>query len=248
MQIAGIDLAWQSRKNSTAVVIGKLQGIELTLSNISVGVFSINSIVNQLAGDTSVQGVAIDAPLIIKNKTGQRHCEKFLSREYGARKASCHAANTALYPDSDSVCLAEILESKGFKHLGTTSGKWQIECYPHPALIELFGLEERHSYKKGKVDDKKNGQVSLAKMLLALAKSKTLSLHVPTEFTEPFDEGHIRGLSGAKLKQNEDILDAVICVYVAGLYASGVTKKIFGDATTGYIYVPQQTCTINPQK
>ena len=121
MKLAGVDLAWQGEHNPSAIV-------------------------EQLTKQADLQGIAIDAPLIINNETGQRQCEKALSRDYGGRKASCHTSNKRLYPDALSVKLSSILYTQGFEHLATS--KWQIECYPHPAIIECFALPERLAYKK----------------------------------------------------------------------------------------------------
>ena len=71
-----------------------------------IGSFHINRIYDSLSSlksikDTiiseNVQGLSIDAPLIINNISGQRSCKRELSQVYGARKASCHASNTTLY-------------------------------------------------------------------------------------------------------------------------------------------------------
>ena len=122
--------------------------------------------------------------------------------------------------------------------MGTDDG-WQVECYPHPALIELFGLEGRHKYKKGTVKEKQLGQIELAEYIQSLFSSSVLSLNIPDAFSGFFDPEHIRRLSGLGLKRNEDALDAVICLYIAGLYAVGEEMIIFGDSKTGYIVVPQ---------
>ena len=50
------------------------------------------------AGENTI--VAIDAPLIILNETGQRACETAVGKRYGNRHASCHTSNMTLYPDS----------------------------------------------------------------------------------------------------------------------------------------------------
>ena len=37
---------------------------------------------------------------------------------------------------------------------------------------------------------------------------------------------------------NEDYLDSLICLYIAGLYAVGHPGELFGDTVSGYIWVP----------
>jgi predicted RNase H-like nuclease len=105
--------------------------------------------------------------------------------------------------------------------LAADSGKWQIECYPHPALIELFNLKKRHQYKKGRVVDKKRGQCQLAELLLNLTQSPVLRLTVPDGFSQPLRNDFIESLSGTTLKQNEDVLDAIVCLYARSICNRG---------------------------
>lgn len=242
MQLAGIDLAWRSHSNPTALAIGSLSDDELVLSDIAKDLFGIGPIVNYLGNFSALVGIAVDGPLLIGNSSGQRKCETLIGQEYGSRKAACHTSNLSLFPKADSIQLSRILLSKGFQHLGTTSEKWQIECYPHPALIELFNLRERHRYKKGRVGDRRRGQCELGELLLSLSESHVLRLSIPDCMSQPFMHSHVQNLSGAALKQNEDILDAIICLYVCGLYAIGIRDHVFGDCNDGYIYVPRVQC------
>ncbi len=97
-------------------------------------------------------------------------------------------------------------------------------------------------YKKGSVSAKRRGQCKLAEFLLSLAESPVSGLSIPDVLSQPLGHSHIESLSGAALKQNEDILDAMVCLYIAGLYAIGTSDQVFGDASDGYIYVPRLKC------
>ena len=130
----------------------------------------------------------------------------------------------------------------GFAHLGAADSPFQIECYPHPAIVEIFGLEKRLAYKRGKVTEKREGQITLAKLIRGLERSPVLKLKLKGEAREYTEEDRIRALSGRALKENEDALDSIICVYIAALYQVGVRHKIYGDLESGYIYVPQKKC------
>jgi predicted RNase H-like nuclease len=212
------------------------------MTDIAKDLFGIGPIATYLSNLPDLVGIAIDGPLIIENATGQRKCETLIGQEYGSRHASCHTSNLSLFPKADSVQLSRILVFKEFQHLGIRAGKWQIECYPHPALIEMFNLKTRHQYKKGRINDKKRGQCELAEFLLQLAWSPVLRLSVVDCLSQLLSYRHIEGLSGAALKQNEDILDAIVCLYIGGLYAIGINDQVFGDAVGGYIYVPRVRC------
>lgn len=238
--LAGVDLAWQGEKNPSAIAYGNLEGTALTVTKVDPAIYGIDAVLNKLLGVPDLQGIAIDAPLIINNANGQRLCETGIGREYGSRHASCHTSNTKLYPDARSVYLSNKLQARGFNHL--IGNRWQIECYPHPAIIEIFGLSERLKYKKGKVADKKAGQKELASLIRALKGSSSLSMVMDEGVIKCLYDAYIDSLVGQGLKSNEDALDSIICLYIAGLYSGKRDGRVFGDADDGYIWVPQGGC------
>lgn len=240
MILAGVDLAWQSNKNSSALAFGRLTGKVLQVDKILPAVAGIENVLSSLHCCEQLTGVAIDASLIINNSSGQRPCEKKISKVYGGRGASCHATNTSLYPNASSVYLSQQLSQNGFAHL--FGKRWQIECYPHPAIIEIFALPMRLRYKKGRVSEKRKGQKQLTKLLHQLTLSNTLQFDFSKINPAPLRSSNIDELRGKKLKINEDVLDALICLYIAGLYALGHTGRIFGDTATGYVWIPVGSC------
>lgn len=244
LRLIGIDLAWQSDNNGSGIAIGKLSDNRLNVEQIHCGVIGLDSVIQTIRSVDGLRGLAIDAPLIIKNRTGSRPCERELSSVYGSRWASCHPSNLGLYPNALSVQLSKTLEAEGFQHLGdAATAKWQLECYPHPAIIELFELEKRLAYKRGRVNERQSGQAQLARHIKSLESRSTLSLQIDQRYREIFDESRIMKLRGQAGKDNEDGLDSVICLYIAGLYAIGAKMQSFGDRESGYIVVPNQNCT-----
>jgi predicted RNase H-like nuclease len=240
MKLAGIDLAWHADSNPSGLAVGILREGMLQVTTLEPAAVGIEEILRRL-DEEDVDGVAIDASLIIHNASGQRRCENEIGRVYGARGASCHASNTRLYPDAASVRISEALARRGYAHVGRDK-RFQIECYPHPAIIEIFGLAKRLAYKKGRVADKRAGQQALARYLRALRESKVLRLELPPSILNLLDADHLAGLKGRAIKTSEDGMDALVCLYVAGLYAIGTPGSVFGDTETGYIYVPQVRC------
>lgn len=240
MKLAGIDLAWHGERNSSAIAIGSINGKQLVLESLEPSIFGITPILNLVSSVDDLSGIAIDAPLIIENDFGQRDCEKALSRDYGSRKASCHTSNRSLYPEALSTRLSSRLHDMGFAHLATD--KWQIECYPHPAIIECFGLSERLAYKKGKVANKKSGQIALANFILSLELSPVLAMKIPEPLKLLLSATYIDSLKGLALKINEDALDAIVCLYIAALYQVKAPSVTYGDTARGYIWVPQVSC------
>jgi len=92
------------------------------------------------------------------------------------------------------------------------------------------------------VADKKLGQIELANMISKLAFSNVLALKIPIEMEFYLSESYIKNLKGKALKSNEDVLDAIVCLYISGLYAKNASSTTYGTSENGYIWVPQIKC------
>jgi predicted RNase H-like nuclease len=244
----GIDLAWRSEKNPSggAVLRGDRQCARLM--DLTASLASCPAVLSYIENHaTASTYVAIDAPLIIPNKTGQRPCETSIGKRYSARHASCHSSNLSLYPQAASVHLASQLASRGFRHAPDLahpeSQRVMLEVYPHPALLELFRLPSIIKYKKVNIAWKRSGQRELQERI------KELSLFAPPLESTPrlseFLAANMNLLRGAALKANEDKLDAIVCAYIAYYYWfwGPCGTCLFGDLDSGYIIVPIGTHT-----
>lgn len=244
----GIDLAWQGGKKSSgfAVLNGDRKSCRLAGLAVVPSDKVLACVRRSIAGPSVV---AIDAPLIIRNKEGQRPCEKLVGKEYGARHAACHTSNLSLFPHAASVHLASELQSLGFRHAPEVTDRCDarvmLEVYPHPAMLELFSLPRIIKYKKGPVDARRRGQKELQSQI---SKLKTFS--PPLELTPDlckFLNTDLNALRGTNLKDNEDNLDALVCAYIAYHYwfwgMEGI--RVFGDVNFGYIVVPVRRSTLS---
>jgi predicted RNase H-like nuclease len=239
-RLAGIDLAWKGETNPSSIAIGSIANNELLLEDIYSEIIGMDACMHVLEKDKTIKGIAIDASLIINNMNGFRNCELELNQLYRTKWASCYPTNLKLYSDAFSVELSKALISLGFEYYN--GNKWQIECYPHASMIEIFGLPKRLSYKKGNVASKKEGQKQLASLILKLEHAQPLKLKIPSEKQVYVSHDYIDTLKGRALKINEDNLDAMICLYTAGLYEIQSHGITFGDAIDGAIWVPQGKC------
>lgn len=191
---------------------------------------------------TAVTIVAVDAPLIISNASGQRECERLVSVRYGARHGSCHTTNITRYPDADSVRLATHLKERGFTHVAASSERILLEVYPHAALLTLFRLPRILKYKKGPVGKRCQGLTELQDHLRCLTKREPrLILSSTFDSLMSISASSLRGTAR---KSFEDSLDSVVCAYIAfhHWYWRGEKTDIFGDVTKGYIAVPMEEC------
>ena len=231
--LAGIDLAWHGVK-PTGLSLGRLDDQVLHVDVLLSEVMGNDAICQEIL-DYQPVGIAIDAPLIITTPTGMRECERSIGQLYGAKGASCHTANLSLFPNATSVQLSKQLQKHHYEHIVGT--RWQIEVYPHPAIIELFNLDYRLAYKKGTVAQRKAGQFQLANHLQAIETRLPFALHLGEDIALALTEDAIHQLKGVQLKQNEDKLDALVCLVIAALHLKSQCF-IVGNAVGGYIAVP----------
>lgn len=242
----GIDLAWQSDKNHSGVAVLRGGNNGARLFSYSTGLTTLMEVANYvLAHATANTVVAIDAPLIIKNPTGQRPCERLIGKRFGHYHASAHTSNLTRYPDAGSVRIAQLLEQNGFSHTPNPitdqykEGCWFFEVYPHPAQVVLFGLARIIKYKKGRFADKCAGLEKLRHYIRTKFGSGNPPLQ-PNELFEELLQRDLGALKGQALKRYEDTLDALVCAYLALYYWTWGAEKaeMIGDLETGYIINP----------
>jgi predicted RNase H-like nuclease len=240
----GVDLAWKSEGNHSGIVVARGDARGATMEAYSVGVSSLEAVQEYILSHSSPHiVVAIDAPLIIANETGQRPCERLVSQLFGGRHAGAHTSNLGLYPNAGSARLAQVLQEAGFSHNVCPAsdyqreGRWMFEVYPHPAQVNLFNLERIIKYKRGRVGKRRSEFRRLQHFLKDLSRADP-------PFKARADEGllntNVEQLHGRALKRYEDVLDAYFCAYLALFYWrwGGQKNEMIGDMDTGYIVVP----------
>ncbi len=88
-----------------------------------------------------------------------------------------------------------------------------FEVYPHPAMVVLFGLKQIIKYKKDSVAKKRSGLEELRRHLRALTEGSRGLIGTP-ELHDPLSRD-LLDLMGKALKRYEDMLDALLCAYLA---------------------------------
>lgn len=258
--VLGIDAAWTlSQPSGVALVIQEGNSWRLIASSPSYQAFNALA-----AGDASreirplgsrpdasellasslalagcqVDLVAIDMPLANEPITARRAADNAVSRAYGARKCGTHTPN-ALRPGLMSDELKRGFELAGYPLQTTTiSPPGLIEVYPHPALVELANAPERLRYKACKIRtywpaaDAATRKASLFQEWRRIATLLDARIKGVSDALPPLP-AHARGV---EIKAYEDMLDAVVCAWVAICALEGHAKP-FGDEHSS-IWIP----------
>ena len=244
----GIDLAWQSDKNHSGIVVSRGNDDGAIAELASSGVASLDAVVSFVqANATANTVIAIDAPLVIRNVSGQRPCETEVSSRFGRHHAGAHSTNLSKYPDAPPCRLVAMLEAVGFAHdprphtSRERDGKWMFEVYPHPAMVNLFRLDHIIRYKKGSISEKRQGLILLRNYLAALRLFDP-PLNASDDLEVRLFHESVGRMNGKRLKHHEDLLDAYFCSYLAlYFWRFGAEKnEMIGDVSNGYIIVPHR--------
>lgn len=245
----GIDLAWSARNRSGAATLaGGPEGAVLAEAPALLGGLEeiVAYVERHAAGGPAI--VAVDAPLLVPNQGGRRPAEAELSAAFRAYEAGAHPANRRLLADADGAVRGEQLVaalgalSPPFRHAGRVAagepGRLVTEVFPHPAMVAIFGLDRTLKYKA------RPGR-ALAERLGAWARyhahmRELAQADPPLRGALPLLDADLAALRPARLKDHEDLVDALFCAYIA-LYAHrwGAARcRTFGDMERGYIFTP----------
>lgn len=247
MKFVGIDLGWQSQPSGLCCLEWHAEKLRLLSLCRLNEIDDILTWLDSWVSSDELAVVAVDAPTLIPNATGMRLPDRLTHKYFGRYHAGCYPANLGLPFAQRTVGFGLSLESRGFRHAPLLqpkqSGRFQIEVFPHPAMIHLFGLERILKYKKGKLAERRVELGRLRDYILQVLPT----LEPELEFSE-VDRATLAEIphSGAALKQLEDQLDSIICAYVAAhWWYWGLERNwVLGAETpeescvTGYIVVP----------
>lgn len=227
----GIDLAWKSVNRTGLAAVDEAGRL-----TASAAVRSDDEIAAWLAAHAPRPGVvAVDAPLVVPNATGQRVAENLIGRAYGRYGASAYPASrsNAMFDPPRAAVLAERFGWAVDPAVRPGPGRTScIEVYPHPALVGLFLLPQRVLYKKG--PDRATG---FRQLLDLLERVPELELAGSDRWAEL--RRTVASPAPGDLDRIEDEIDAVLCAHLAWLWQRRPEQlHVYGDVTTGYIVAP----------
>lgn len=238
MKFLGIDLGWQSGPSGLCR-LGWRDG-ELMLMDLQrrAAISDILGWVDQSIPAEQPGAIAVDAPTLIPNQTGMRLPDRLTHKYFGKYHAGCYPANLNRPFAERIVQFGLSLEARGFNHAPEIQpqclGRYQIEVFPHPAAIQLFGLDRILKYKKGKLADRRAELTKLRNYILTVLPTLDPPLVIPADAIPAIPT------RGGALKALEDQLDSLICAYVAAhwWYWGAPRNWVLGNLAEGYIVVP----------
>ena len=209
-----------------------------------VGHSNVLKSLDEIVASNEAALVAVDAPLVIPNQRGPRICDALIDDEYEAKHAGCYPMNLGSQFAANLLSFSDKLVERGFKHGCNTParqvGRQLIEVYPHPAVVELFALTSilRYKEKAGRTPEFRVSELSkLCSLLLGLGDFEpALKLHARDLPKIPSGAW----LTNRNLKLVEDMLDGIVCAYVAAhwWFWGSERNTVFGSELDGYIIVP----------
>ncbi|MEP6761861.1 MAG: DUF429 domain-containing protein [Sporichthyaceae bacterium] len=246
MHFVGVDLAWSDRKPTGLAVLDG-EGSLLHVSAASTDDAIATTLAPYVEDDCLV---AIDAPLIVANATGNRPAEAALNKDFARFEAGAHPSNTGKPEFREQPRGARIAARLGLDiNPRSRRVRRAIEVYPHPATVALFRLGRTLKYKNkpGRdLDQLRSELIALFGLLEGLAGADPPLLvnghqadrHAVTDW-QALRNAVEKAERKSELRVIEDQVDAVICAYVA-LFAAREPQRTttYGDFETGYIVTP----------
>lgn len=233
----GIDLAWGNRSLSGLAMLRWHENILQEVLPTQL-LYSDDEICRTIAKYDELESVviAIDAPLVVPNLTGERPVEAEIRRRFARYHAACHPASRRLLgdpPRGEQLCtlLMQQLSVQPYPAPPVQQPcRIAFEVYPHAAMVRLFGLPRILEYKArpGRSLLYRRGQMEAYIDLLACLPHPPLDL---PDWLVDIPE------TAAGLKRFEDRIDALFCAWLAArawMYGG----EVLGAADTGAIWLP----------
>lgn len=231
----GVDLGWYGKPSGLASIENGREGLRLrSVTRLEDPDEILRWIETEAGNGRSV--VAVDAPLVIRNRTGIREAERAMNEEFRRFHAGCHAANLGRPFAQRVLAFSQRLADLGFGHgaemTARQKGRFQIEVHPHAATVNLFDLPRIVKYKRGRRASREKELRRLRGLMLSRLPllNPSLSLRLPAI------------PKAGNLKPVEDQIDAVLCAYIAAHWWFWGTRRnrVYGSEDTGYIVVPDR--------
>ena len=238
MKFLGIDLGWSSGATGLCCLVWEDGQLQLQDLQRKLAIADILTWVDRHIPLPDSGLIAVDAPTLIPNQTGMRLPDRLAHKYFGRYHAGCYPANLGHQFAERTIGFGLSLAARGFNHapelLAQQAGRYQIEVFPHPAMVHLFQLDRILKYKKGTIAQRRPELEKLRCYLRDRLPQLEPSLNLTEADLPPIP------FKGTELKAVEDQLDSLVCAYVAAhwWYWGLARNWVLGDRISGYIVVP----------
>jgi len=235
MVVIGIDLAWgEKRSDGMCTLHASRCGAHVVDFAYPHGDDQLLGVLRSRLEGKAEALLAVDAPLVIPNRTGSRPVDRAMHALFHREHAGCHPANSERCPRPARLCTM-------LRRLGIQTG-WDLtagarlvaEVYPHPALVRFLNLPRIIKYKRGPVAARRGEFRRLQEGL-----RKALEAFFPML---ELDEETRLLLQQSWSKQTEDLTDAFVCALI-GLWHwmhHGTRSQVIGTRRSGFILLPEE--------
>ena len=246
LTFVGVEIAEREQRERLSIAVTRGNAVRTYLVARAEGLTSLQRaaefIVRHATANTIV---AIDAPLVVGNQTGQRPCELELERRFGRAGVRGRAANLTASPEPAGVRFVDLLRWDGFRHdprleePKIQAGRWLFEVRAHAAQAVLFGLDVLGAVRAASIAERR-----LALRVLQ-GHMRSLQYGMPRlEMTPAL--GELVGRDVTQLRGHRQIgdyratLSALMCSYLAAhTWRWGCERnEMIGDLESGYVIVP----------
>jgi predicted RNase H-like nuclease len=254
LKFVGIDLAWGEQKPSGVAVIDSQGVVQKAAANL-IG----NVEICQFAGLDSSEGavIAIDSPLVVNNPGKCRPVEEMLTKTfwpYDAAPYPANLSNKAFHEAGRIRQLVKYLEAQGFMQSPIIPKQQEqqsfLEVFPSPALVMLFpggnrvahlhcrALRYKHKQGRAWAEVQSEWEIYRARLRSLERREPALKFSDDVRKKVGID---ITDHSGVAYKAFDDLLDGILCAYLAYYYWYWGEEGcwVVGDTSTGYVTLPR---------
>ncbi|NYI81037.1 DUF429 domain-containing protein [Nocardioides panzhihuensis] len=246
MYFLGVDLAWGVRRPTGLAVLDE-EGRLVHVAAVKTDDEIVAALEPYVDNDCLV---AIDAPLIVTNPSGNRPAEAALNKDFARFDAGAHPSNTSKPEFREQPRGARIAARLGLDMNPRSNRRRRaIEVYPHPATVALFRLGRtlKYKHKSGRDVDQLRAELLMLLGLLEGLTSADPPLLLDNPSWHALRTAAESAVRKSELRVVEDQVDAVLCAYIA-LFATRAPDRTttYGDFATGYIVTPTLPDDLRP--
>ena len=251
IKFIGVDLGWSSGASGLCCLSWHNGSLQLEDLTAILEIADILAWIDRHVPSQTSGLVAVDAPTIITNPAGMRLADRLTHKYFGRYHAGCYPANLGLKFASRTTGFSQSLLARDFSHAPTITpqqpGRYQLEVFPHPATINLFGLEQIIKYKKGRIAERRR----------ELNRLRHYIVKILPQLEPPLSQDALERIpvitddcKGKELKAIEDKLDSLLCAYIAAhwWYWGDLERKniVLGNIKEGFIVIPNPQAGFTP--